>query len=109
VGFCSTGILPVGSSDTGWKPGPLRAKEFVVDRTARSETARSPSQKLPPTAILQPQNRQVRFNRFIRSLPLDDVPASLGPGLRTVSGAVRSLGAKLSPRASLSDDRRIRQ
>jgi hypothetical protein len=27
------------------------------------------------------------------------VPASLGPGLRTVSGAVRSLGAKLPPSA----------
>ena len=27
------------------------------------------------------------------------MPASLGPGLRTVSGAVRNLGAKLSPSA----------
>jgi hypothetical protein len=31
------------------------------------------------------------------SRPLEGVPASLGPGLRTVSGAVRSLGEKLSP------------
>jgi hypothetical protein len=37
------------------------------------------------------------------------VPASLGPGLRTVNGAVRSLGAKLSSRASKSHDLRIRQ
>jgi hypothetical protein len=40
-------------------------------------------------------------------LPLEGVPASLGPGLRTVSGAVTSIGAKLSSRASLSHDRRI--
>ena len=32
-------------------------------------------------------------------LPLEGLPASLGPGLRTVSGAVRSLGAKLPPSA----------
>jgi hypothetical protein len=32
----------------------------------------------------------------IHFLPFEGVPASLGPGLRTVSGAVRSLGAKLS-------------
>jgi hypothetical protein len=112
VGFCSTGILPVGSSDTGWKPVPLRAKEFVVDRTARSETARSPSQKLPPTAIYchfvaaKPLSPFQPFHSFVAPR---GVPASLGPGLRTVSGAVSSLGAMLSPRASLSDDRRIRQ
>ena len=45
----------------------------------------------------------------IHFLPFEGVPASLGPGLRTVSGAVRSLGAKLPPRANLSHDRRIRQ
>jgi hypothetical protein len=50
-GLCSTGILPVGSSDTGWKPLPLRAKEFVVDRIAQGRDGRRPSQKLPPTAI----------------------------------------------------------
>ena len=29
----------------------LPSKEFIVDRVARGETARSPSQKLPSTAI----------------------------------------------------------
>jgi hypothetical protein len=43
------------------------------------------------------------------SCPFEGVAASLGLGLRTVSGAVRSLGEKRSPRASLSHDRRIRQ
>jgi hypothetical protein len=33
------------------------------------------------------------------SLPFEGARASLGPGLRTVSGAVRSVGAKLSPKA----------
>jgi hypothetical protein len=64
---------------------------------------------LPSTAISEPQNRYVRFNRFIRFLPLEGVPASLGLGLRTVSGAVRTLGAKLPSRASLSHDRRIHE
>jgi hypothetical protein len=52
---------------------------------------------LPSTAILEPQNRFVRFNRFIRFLPLEGVPASLGPGLRTVSGAVRIRGDASRP------------
>ena len=38
---------------------------------------------LPSIAILEPQSRYVRFNRFIRFLLLKGVPASLGPGLRT--------------------------
>jgi hypothetical protein len=54
---------------------------------------------LPSTAISEPQNRFVRFNRSIRSLPLVGVPASLGPGLRTASGVERTLGEKLSPSA----------
>jgi hypothetical protein len=64
---------------------------------------------LPSTAILGPQNRYACFNCSISSLPFEGMPASMGAGLRTVSGAVGSLGAKLSPKASLSDDRRIRQ
>jgi hypothetical protein len=52
---------------------------------------------LPSIAILEPQNRYVRFNRFIRFLPLEGVPASLGPGLRTVSGAVRIRGDASRP------------
>ncbi len=32
-------------------------------------------------------------------MPFEGVPASLGPGLRTVSGTMRSLGEKLSPSA----------
>jgi hypothetical protein len=51
VGLCSTGILPVVSLDTGWTPVPFGAKELVVERVARGEKARRPSQKLPPTAI----------------------------------------------------------
>jgi hypothetical protein len=35
----------------------------------------------------------------LHSLPPEGVPASLGPGLRTASGAKRSLGEKLSPSA----------
>ena len=50
-GFMSTGILPVGSLNTGCKPVPHRAKEFVVEGFARGETSRRPSQNLPPTAI----------------------------------------------------------
>jgi hypothetical protein len=56
----------------------------------------------PKTAIcchFGAQNRYFRFNRSIPFLPLEGMPASLGPGLRTVSGATRSLGAKLSPTA----------
>jgi hypothetical protein len=36
----------------------------------------------------------------VHFLRLEGVPASLSPGLRTVSGAMRSLGAKLSPGAA---------
>ena len=54
---------------------------------------------LPFAAILSPQYRYVRCNRFIRSLHREGMPASLGPGLRTVSGAGRSLIEKLSPSA----------
>ena len=39
------------------------------------------------------RNRYKRFNRSF-PLPLEGVPASLGPGLRTASGAKRSLGEK---------------
>jgi hypothetical protein len=56
----------------------------------------------PKTAIYcdyGPQNRCDCFNRTFLYLPLEGVPASLGPGLRTASGAVRSLGAKLPPSA----------
>jgi hypothetical protein len=54
AGLCSTGIWPVESSDTGWKPVPLRAKEFVVDRFAQGKTAGDLPKNchlLPPTAI----------------------------------------------------------
>jgi hypothetical protein len=69
---------------------------------ARGARPWSPSQKLPSTAIYcdyGPQNRCDCFNRTFLYLPLEGVPASLGPGLRTVSGADRSLGAKLPPSA----------
>ena len=65
----------------------------------RGERARGPRRKLPPTAIccqLEPQNRYARFNAF-HFLPFKGVPA----GLRTVSGAVRRLGEKLSSSAEL--------
>jgi hypothetical protein len=43
-----------------------------------------------------------RDQRPVVFLPLEGVPASLGPGLRTESGAVRSLGEKLSPSARMT-------
>jgi hypothetical protein len=41
-----------------------RPKEPVVDCIARGETAGRPSQKLPSTAIFEPQNRYARYNRL---------------------------------------------
>ena len=45
--------------------------------------------------------------RFITSLPLKGVPASLGPGLRTVSGAILrpTTRARISPVRHLNPDR----
>jgi hypothetical protein len=63
AGLCSTGILPVESSDTGWKPAPLRTKESVVDRIAQGKTAGDLPKNchlLPSTAILELQNRYAR-------------------------------------------------
>ena len=40
-----------------------------------------------------------RLNAFHHHLPFVGVPASLGPGLRTVSGAVRGPSENLSPGA----------
>jgi hypothetical protein len=85
------------------------SEEFVVDRVAWGEADRRPSQKLPPTAILEPQNRYACFNRYISFLASRGRAAAWAPGSRTVSGAVRSLGPKLSSRARLSHDRRIRR
>ena len=100
-----------GCGERIWLRQP--SKEFVVDRIARGETA---AETFPKPAIychLLPFRRR-KIATLVSTvsfpfLPLEGVPASLGPGLRTVSGAGRSLGAKLSPRASLSHDRRIRQ
>ena len=64
--------------------------------------ARGPRQNLPSTAIYcqtGPRNHYDCFNAFYLS-PFEGVPASLGLRLKSVSGAVRSLGAKLSSRAS---------
>jgi hypothetical protein len=41
----------------------IRPEELVIDRVTRGNTAGSPAQKLPRTAILKPQNRYYRFNR----------------------------------------------
>ncbi len=47
-------------------------------------------------SVVQPKNRRHRFNpSFSFPLPFVGVPASLGPGLRTASGAESGLGAKL--------------
>jgi hypothetical protein len=89
-------------------------KESVLNRTAQGQGAGEPLKNLPPTAIdcHSPPNfcRRIAttFQRVLSLLPLAGVPASLGPGLRTVSGAVRSLGEKLSPSANSSHDQRIR-
>jgi hypothetical protein len=87
-------------------------KEFGVDRIPWGERTRGPRQKLPSTAIychLSPQNHYDRFNASRHFLPFEGVPASLGPGLRTVSGAIRSLGEKALTGCCLFHDRRIRQ
>jgi hypothetical protein len=58
--------------DAGWKLVPIRAKEFVVDRIARGETDRRPSQKLPSTAIYcdfgaaKPLRSLQPFHSFLR-------------------------------------------
>ena len=77
------------------------SKEVIVDRIAAGCDGCEP---LPKTAIychLLPFCRcktatTVSTVAFLCLAP-EGVPASLGPGLRTVSGAIRSLGAKLSP------------
>jgi hypothetical protein len=76
--------------------GHLKNSLSIAARGARQQ------EPFPKTAIcchLGAQNRYFRFNRSIPFLPLEGKPASLGPGLRTVSGAERSLGEKLSPSA----------
>ncbi len=63
---------------------------------------RGGSGPLLKTAIychLSPQNRYDRFCTHSISSPFLGVPASPGPGLRTVSGTNRTLGESLSPRA----------
>ena len=65
-----------------------------------------PSRKTAICCHLLPFSR-CKTVRLVAICPIScpsGVPASLGPGLRTVSGAVRILGAKLSSRASLSHD-----
>ena len=53
---------------------------------------------LPSTAILQPQNRYARSNRFIRTLPAGRVMSSLGP--RAESRERRPTGAGGTLRSS---------
>jgi hypothetical protein len=74
-----------------------RSKELVVDSVTRGNTGASPAQKLPRTAIcchFEAAKPLFPFQPAI-SLPFQRVPASLGPGPRTVSGATRSLGGTL--------------
>jgi hypothetical protein len=83
-----------------WTDPPIHSppKEFVFNRVARGETAGDLAKNchlLQSTAILEPQNRCAHCNRSIPYLPVEGVPASLGPGLRTVRGAKRSLGGML--------------
>ena len=75
-------------------------KKIIGDRSARGETAASPSQKLPPTAIcchFGPQNRYERFNRYICFLAQSGRAGQ--PGQRysgTTHRAKMSLGDKRS-------------
>ncbi len=64
--------------------------------SARTTEPVQPESRLEPAGgrCLSPRNRYQRFNRSF-PLPLEGVPASLSPGLRTASGAKRNLGAKL--------------
>jgi hypothetical protein len=74
--------------------------------------SRGPSQKLPSTAIYCHFGaaRSLLLFQSLHSLSCPSRRADQpGLGLRTASGAVRSPGAKLPSRASLSHDRRIRQ
>jgi hypothetical protein len=80
------------------------SKKLVVDGVARGE---KPLETFPKTAtychLLPFWSRKTAKSVATVSiliLPFEGVPASLGPGLRTVSGAARSLGAKLSPSAT---------
>ncbi len=76
-------------------------KKLTGDRIAWGETAASPSQKLPPAAILCRKSATSVSTVSIHFLPIKGEPASLCPGLRTASGAKRSLGDKLPPSPSL--------
>ena len=87
------------------------SKEFVFECIKMRETARSPTQKLPSTAIYCHliAAKPLRLFQPVFSLCPRGRAASMGPGVRTVSGAGRSLGKKLPPSASLSHVRRNRQ
>ncbi len=88
------------------------SKEFVFECIKMRETARSPTQKLPSTAIychLIAAKPLRLFQPVFSLLAPRGRAASMGPGVRTVSGAGRSLGKKLPPSASLSHVRRNRQ
>jgi hypothetical protein len=80
-------------------------KEFVVDRIVGGRDGRRPSQKLPSTAIYchfgaaKPLSPMQLFHSL---LALEGMPASLGPGLRTATGAKRSLGGMLPSSAVCS-------
>ncbi len=81
---------------------PHLPREIAFDRNALGERAAGHSQKpatychLMPYVAAKPSGSL----QSITSLcPFEGVPASLSPGLRTVNGAVRSLGETLSPGA----------
>ena len=75
-------------------------KEFVADRAARGERDWSPSQKLPSTAILERQNRYARFNRLIRPLPFEGMPASLSLVIGHWSSVMGHCSSFLGPHSS---------
>ena len=90
-----------------WRTNP--ASSAVSRIRCRSHLARGRSlgdlpktcHLLPSTAILEPQSRYARFNCSIRYLPREGMPANVGLGLRTASGAERSLGGTKYPLSQL--------
>jgi hypothetical protein len=90
-----------GLRKSNWIPSAIPKKSpAIASRGARWLGALPKScHLLPPAAILGRKTATLVSTVTFLFLPLEGVPASLGPGLRTVSGAERGLGAKLSPTA----------
>jgi hypothetical protein len=80
----------------------LATQRIRLQSRLAGRDGRRPSQKLPSTAICwhSVAAKTLRsLQPFHSSLPLEGVPASMGPGLKTVRGAKRGLGGMLQSSA----------